>query len=141
MSANVLVVDDSAVMRRMIQRTIAMAGLDVDEVYEASNGIEAFAQLAQHDVALVILDINMPVMNGIQFLTRMHDDLRLRHVPVVVASTEGSERRVEQMLENGARGYLRKPFHPEQLRDTLAPLLGVRSAGATTPDSQENTSF
>jgi two-component system chemotaxis response regulator CheY len=113
-------------MRQMIKRTIAMAGLDVNEVYEAANGIEAFAELAQHDVAVVILDINMPVMNGVQFLTRMHDDPRLCNVPVVIASTEGSETRIQQLVANGARGYLRKPFHPEQLRDTLAPLIGAR---------------
>ena len=141
MSSNVLIVDDSRVMRQMIKRTIAMAGLDVNAVYEAANGIEAFAQLAQHQVAVVILDINMPVMNGIQFLTRMHDDPRLCDVPVVIASTEGSETRIEQLMANGARGYLRKPFHPEQLRDTLAPMLGVREQDPAVLDAEDDCSF
>lgn len=140
MAANVLVVDDSKIMRQMIKRTLRMAGLDIHEMYEASNGIEAFAQLAQHEVGVVILDINMPVMNGIQFLNRMHDDPRLRDVPVVIASTEGSETRIEQLLENGARGYLRKPFHPEQLRDTLAPMLGLKEENATA-ENEDDSAF
>jgi len=125
----------------MIKRTLSMAGLDINEVYQAGNGIEAFAQLAQHDVGVVILDINMPVMNGVQFLTRMHDDPRLRNVPVVIASTEGSEARIEQLLQNGAKGYLRKPFYPEQLRDTLAPVLGTREEGTIALDGDDDTSF
>ena len=140
MSSNVLVVDDSGVMRRMIKRALRMAGLDLDQVYEAGNGIEALAQLAQHDVAVVILDINMPVMNGVQFLTRMRDDPRLGGVSVVIASTEGSETRIRQLMQKGATGYLRKPFHPEQLRDILAPLLGLRAADAVTLDG-DNASF
>jgi two-component system chemotaxis response regulator CheY len=141
MSSNVLIVDDSAVMRQMIKRTIAMAGLNVDVILEAANGIEAFAQLARHEVAVVILDINMPVMNGVQFLARMRDDPRMQGVPVVIASTEGSETRIEQLMGSGARGYLRKPFHPEQLRDTLAPVLGVCPERASTADEAADTSF
>ena len=141
MSSNVLIVDDSGIMRQMIKRTMRMAGLDIDEMYEASNGIEAFAQLATHQIAAVILDINMPVMNGIQFLNRMHDDPRLCDVPVVIASTEGSETRIEHLIENGARGYLRKPFQPEQLRDVLEPILGLKEAGALALDEEDDMAF
>lgn len=137
MCANVLIVDDSAIMRQMIHRTIQMAGLKVEQVFEASNGIEAFAALAEHDVAVVLLDINMPVMNGVQFLERMHDDPRLRDVPVVIASTEGSETRIEQLRAKGASGYLRKPFQPEQLRDVLSPLLGVQTEDACVGEGEE----
>jgi two-component system chemotaxis response regulator CheY len=141
MSSNVLIADDSWIMRQMIKRAILMAGLAVEEVYEASNGIEALAQLARHDVAVVVLDINMPVMNGVQFLTRMRDDPRLRAVPVVVASTEGSEGRIEQLMTAGAQDYLRKPFHPEQLRDTLLPILGMRADGAALIEGDGDSSF
>lgn len=141
MSANVLIVDDSRVMRQMIKRTMGMASLDVGEVYEAANGIEAFAQLAQHEVGAVILDINMPVMNGVQFMERMKDDPRLRDVPVVIASTEGSETRIEQLMSYGARGYVRKPFHPEQLRDTLAPIIGISEESVVTADADDDSAF
>ncbi len=126
MANNVLIVDDSATMREMVKRTLRMAGLDVDEVYEASNGIEALARLAEHEITVILVDINMPTMNGIQLLTRMKQNQRLRHIPIVVASTEGSRERIEQMQQFGAYGYVRKPFQPEQLRDVLKPLLGVK---------------
>lgn len=137
---NLLIVDDSYTMRQMIKRTVAISGLDVAEIFEANNGIEGFAQLAEHAVGVVLLDINMPVMNGVQFLLRMHDDPRLRDVPVIIASTEGSETRIKQLIEHGARGYVRKPFQPEQLRAVLEPFLGVgeveeTAAGAADDDT------
>ncbi len=125
MSSNVLIVDDSATIRQMVKRTMEIAGLDIGDVYEASNGIEALAQLNDHEVKVMVVDINMPTMNGIQLLTRMKENERLKDIPIVIASTEGSQRRIEQMEEFGAYGYVRKPFQPEQLRDVLKPLLGV----------------
>lgn len=126
MSRDVLIVDDSMTMRQMVKKTMRMAGLDVGEVFEASNGIEALAQLAEHPVAVILLDINMPTMNGIQLLTRMKGNHRLKGIPIVIASTEGSQERIAQLEEFGAFGYVRKPFQPEQLRDVLKPLLGVK---------------
>lgn len=130
MAANVLVVDDSGTMRDMIKRTLGMSGLDIGAVYEAANGIEALAQMYEHRISLVLLDINMPVMNGVRLVTRIRDDVRLRGIPVVIASTEGSETRIRELLAAGARGFVRKPFRPEQLRDVLAPLIGARTAPA-----------
>jgi two-component system chemotaxis response regulator CheY len=135
MSQDVLIVDDSVTMRQMVKKTMRMAGLDVGEVFEASNGIEALAQLADHPVAVIMLDINMPTMNGIQLLTRMKQNNRLKDIPIVIASTEGSRERIEQMEEFGAFGYVRKPFQPEQLRDVLKPLLGVKGGNGVTEDS------
>jgi len=125
MSQNVLIVDDSATIRSMVARIIRMIGLDVEEIYEAGNGIEALAQLADHQVAVLLVDINMPKMDGIQLLRRMKQNTRLNHIPIVIASTERSTQRIEQMKEIGIAGYVRKPFQPEQLRDVLLPLLAV----------------
>lgn len=127
MAANVLVVDDSSIMRRMIRRTLEISGLDIGEVFEAGNGIEAFACLDGNPVDVVLLDINMPVMTGMQFVRRLGDDPRLRDVPIFIASTEGSEVRIGQLLTAGARGFIRKPFHPEQLRDLLAPCIRLKT--------------
>jgi len=138
MAANILVVDDSGTMRGMIKRTLAMSGLNVGKVFEAANGIEALAQMYEHPISVMLLDINMPVMNGIKLLRRMHDDERLRDTPVIIASTEGSETRIQELLAAGARGYVRKPFRPEQLRDVLAPLIGLagqNASGALHDDS------
>lgn len=125
MCQNILVVDDSATIRAMVKRTIDMIGLDVGEIYEASNGIEALAQLADHKVAVILVDINMPTMNGIQLLTRMKQNVDLRDIPAVIATTEGSQARIDQLTKLGVAGYIRKPFQPEQLRDVLIPLLSV----------------
>lgn len=139
MSNDVLIVDDSATLRRMVKKTMDMAGLDIGEVYEASNGIEALAQLADHPVAVMLVDINMPTMNGIQLLTRMKDNARLRHIPIVIASTEGSKERIEQLEQFGAFGYVRKPFRPEQLRDVLEPLVGVKDdPGSKNSDADDD---
>ncbi|RMF75777.1 MAG: response regulator [Planctomycetota bacterium] len=141
MAANILVVDDSGIMRKMIRRTIGISGLDVGEVYEASNGIEGLAQLSQHEVSVVLLDINMPVMNGVQFMHRIKDDERLSKVPIVIASTEGSETRIGELKALGARGYIRKPFQPEQIRDVLEPFVGLKSEEAFAADADDDTSF
>lgn len=139
MPANVLIVDDSTTMRRMIKRTLDMSGLDVGEVFEASNGIEALARMDEHPMNVVLLDINMPVMSGVQLVERIRDDERLRHIPVIIASTEGSTTRIRELMEAGARGYVRKPFQPEQLRELLSPLLGAKVEKASVPD--EDSSF
>lgn len=141
MAANVLVVDDSGTMRGMIKRILAISGLDVGEVYEAGNGIEALAQMAQHPIGVVLLDINMPVMNGVKLVTRMRDDERLRDIPVIIASTEGSETRIAQLVAAGARGYVRKPFRPEQLRDALAEFVGLAAQPASSGLDEDSQSF
>ena len=141
MSHNVLIVDDSATIRQMVKKTMQMAGLDISEVYEASNGIEALAQLADNDIDVILVDINMPTMNGVQLLTRMKQSTRLQDIPIVIASTEGSKQRIEQMMQFGASGYVRKPFQPEQLRDVLAPLLGVTSDAGTADSDADDGLF
>ncbi len=139
MGKDILVVDDSATIRAMIKRTVRMIDLDVGEIHEASNGIEALAQLADHEIAVLVVDINMPTMDGIQLLSRMKQSDRLKHMPIVIASTEGSEKRIQQLNEMGIAGYVRKPFQPEQLREVLLPLLGVlQNAGTTDTESDSD---
>lgn len=131
MAQDVLIVDDSATIRRMVKKAMEMAGLDVGQVYEAANGIQALARLKDHPVAAMLVDINMPTMNGIQLLTRVKENERLKGIPIVIVSTEGSKERIEQVKEIGAFGYIRKPFQPEELRDMLKSVLGVKDdAGA-----------
>ena len=141
MSQDVLVVDDSATMRQVVTRIIRLTGLNVGSVYEASNGIEALACLADHEVAALLLDINMPVMNGLQLLTRMKQNERLKLVPIVVTSTEGGRERIEELVRLGISGYVRKPFKPEQLRDVLEPLLGVKHGSTVDVDDAVHGSF
>ncbi len=138
MSNDILIVDDSVTIRSMMKRTIRMIDLDVGEVFEAANGIEALARLCEHEVAVLLVDINMPTMNGIQLLTRMKQNEKLKDIPVVIASTEGSQKRIDQLHELGVAGYVRKPFQPEQLREVLVPLLGVtQHAGPEDLDADD----
>ncbi|MCG3137444.1 MAG: Chemotaxis protein CheY [Phycisphaerae bacterium] len=141
MTRDVLIVDDSATIRQMIRRTIQLIDLDIGEMFEAGNGIEALAQLADHEVACVIVDINMPSMNGIQLLRRMKDNPHLKDIPVVVVSTEGSAQRIQQIEEWGASGFVRKPFQPEQLRDVLKPMFGVKVDGGGNPTETDEGAF
>lgn len=127
MALNVLVVDDSAVMRSMLIRTLRLSGLPLTNVYQAGNGAEALASLAAHEVDLALVDINMPVMNGEQLIERVRADARLAGVAIVVVSTEGSETRIDALKSRGA-SFIHKPFTPEQVRSTVLKVLGVADA-------------
>lgn len=123
MALNVLVVDDSAVMRSMIIKILRLAGLSLGEVYQAANGQEGLALLREQWVDLGIVDINMPVMDGEEMIACMHDTPDLCDIPIIVVSTEGSETRINRLVQSGAR-FVHKPFSPEALRDVLREMLG-----------------
>jgi two-component system, chemotaxis family, chemotaxis protein CheY len=118
-----LIVDDSSVMRKIVERSIRQAGIDLAEVREAGNGAEALVALKESGVDLVLCDINMPVMDGIEFLKNLQTVENAKGVPVVMITTEGSESHVVQALSIGAKGYIRKPFTPEQVKEHVIPLL------------------
>ncbi|MFY9804714.1 MAG: response regulator [Candidatus Acidiferrales bacterium] len=119
----VLIVDDSSVMRKIVERALRQAGLDIAEVVEASNGAEALAEVQKGSLDLILSDINMPVMDGLEFLKGVAGVECAKGVPVVMITTEGSEARVVEALSAGARGYLRKPFTSEQVKERVVPLL------------------
>lgn len=123
MHKRLLIVDDSPVMRSFVRRSIEIAGLPVSRWLEAAHGREALDRLAEERVDLVLTDLNMPVLDGESLLRLMRDDERLRSVPVVVVSTDGTEQRMARLLELGARGYVRKPFPPEHLYAVLGGVL------------------
>ncbi len=118
-----LIVDDSSVMRKIVERSLRQAGLELAKVLEAGNGLEALGILRDSPVDVVFSDINMPVMDGLEFVRQMQALENARKIPVMMITTEGAESRVVEALSLGARGYLRKPFTPEQIRQQMAPLL------------------
>jgi two-component system chemotaxis response regulator CheY len=118
-----LIVDDSSVMRKIVERSLRQAGIDLAEVKEASNGAEGLGALGEGGVDLILCDINMPVMDGVEFLRQIQSVQNAKGVPVVMITTEGSESHVVQALSLGARGYIRKPFTPEQVKEHVVPLL------------------
>lgn len=125
MAFNVLIVDDSPAMRAFVRRVLDLSGLDVGQCYLAANGLEALHLLRTETVDVVLTDLNMPAMDGAEFVRRIEADERLRTVPVLVVSTDATGSRVREMLEMGARGYLAKPFHPEALRAEIERVLEV----------------
>jgi len=118
MAINVLVVDDSGVMRTMIIKSMKMSGLPLGEIHQAGNGEEGLAALSDCWIDLVIVDINMPVMNGEQMIDKMKENTEFTDLPIVVISTEGSQARLERLQEKGA-AFIHKPFTPEKIRDTV----------------------
>jgi two-component system chemotaxis response regulator CheY len=120
-----LIVDDSSVMRKIVERSLRQAGLDLSSVIEAGNGAEALGLLDSNAVDLILSDINMPVMDGLEFVRQVQTVDKLRNVPVVMITTEGSESNVVKALSLGARGYIRKPFTPDQVKEHVLPVLGL----------------
>jgi two-component system, chemotaxis family, chemotaxis protein CheY len=105
------IVDDSSVMRKIVERSLRQAGIDLAQVLEAGNGAEALGVLNDGPVDLILCDINMPVRNGLEFVRQLQSVENAKGVPAVMITTEGSESHVVQALSCGARGYIRKPFH------------------------------
>lgn len=124
MSCSVLIVDDSMPMRSVIKKTFKAAGYGSMNFIEAEDGQKALDLLNENWVDMVISDYNMPVMNGLELISEMKKDNKFDQVPVVIISTEGSKEKVDQFFAQGAAGYIKKPFAPEQLRDVLVDLLG-----------------
>lgn len=124
MGYTVLLVDDSETIRGAMLRTFQMAKLPMDEVIQAANGQEALEILANHWVDIVLADINMPVMNGVDLVNNMKANTEWREIPVAIVSTEGSQTRMDQLQQSGIAGYLRKPCRPEEIRDLLHNVLG-----------------
>ena len=119
----VLIVDDSSVMRKIVDRSLRQAGLEIKEVFEAANGVEALARLQETRVDLILSDINMPTMDGLELVRQLQALENAKGVPIVMVTTEAGESHVVQALSNGARGYIRKPFSPDQIRERIIPLL------------------
>jgi two-component system, chemotaxis family, chemotaxis protein CheY len=120
---SVLIVDDSAVMRKIVERSLRQAGIELDKVLEADSGATALAVIQQTVPDMIFSDVNMPTMDGIEFIRQLQSVESAKGVPVVMITTEGSQTRVMEALSLGAQGYIRKPFTPDQVRAQVAPLL------------------
>ena len=123
MKGTILVVDDSAMMRKIVLRTLKTAGVELDTVLEAGDGVEALTLLRANTVQLIMCDINMPNMSGIELLLKIKEEKLAAGVPIVMVTTEGSEPQVRQAILAGARGYIRKPFTVEHIENNVKPLL------------------
>jgi two-component system chemotaxis response regulator CheY len=123
MPLDVLIVDDSAAIRKILHRVLVQAEIPLGKVHEASDGLEALEKLKIEKVGLILSDINMPNMDGIELLERLKADDVFKTVPIVMVTTEGSQAKVMQALQLGAAGYVRKPFTAEQIKEKLAGII------------------
>jgi two-component system chemotaxis response regulator CheY len=121
----VLIVDDSSVMRKIVGRSLREAGMELGEVVEAGNGREALSAVRGGAFDLILSDINMPEMDGLEFLRQLAAIEVAKGTPVVMMTTEGGEAGMAEALSIGARGYICKPFAPEQIKERLFPLVEV----------------
>jgi len=122
MTKNVLIVDDSATMRKIIMRGIRQAGIDNAEFQEAGDGVEGLKAVEGSTFDLILSDVNMPNMNGLDFVKEVTGKLS-SPPPIVMITTEGSEEVINEAMSRGAKGYLQKPFTPEKIQETIGPLL------------------
>ncbi|MBI4620021.1 MAG: response regulator [Desulfobacterales bacterium] len=136
MSFNILVIDDSNSMRAVIKKVISLSGFKVDCCFEAGNGREALEVLANYWVDVIISDINMPEVNGLELLNKLQQDILYKEIPVVIVTTEGSNERMEDVFNLGAKGFIKKPFLPEELRRVLYQVIGVGDDGGYEEDKK-----
>ena len=123
MGTNILIVDDSSLTRAIIAKSIRLSGVAVDGLFQAGDGREGLELLRSRPVELVLTDINMPEMDGVELVRRMRSEENLKEIPVVVISSDGSQARAEQLRGLGISAYLRKPFTPEAFREIITSIL------------------
>ena len=117
---DLLIVDDSKAIRKILQRVLHTAEIPLRNIYEAGDGLEALAILKANNVTLVVSDINMPNMDGLQLLTQIRANEAWKELPVIMITTEGSQAKVVEAAQLGANGYVRKPFTPQQIKAALS---------------------
>ena len=137
MSFNVLIVDDSNAMRSVIRKVIQLSGFRMDHCYEAGNGKQALELLSGEWVDVILSDIHMPEMDGFELLREITRHEVFKSIPVIMISTEGSLERVNEAYAMGARGFIKKPFLPEELKRMLHDVIGVGDEGEYQADTDE----
>lgn len=124
MAYTILLVDDSAIVRKVLMKTFGMTDISVNKFIQTENGRQGLDALRKEWVDLVFLDINMPEMNGLEFMRELRADPELSDTPVIIVSTEGSKARIDELNSLGIKAYLRKPVTPETLVETVGLVIG-----------------
>lgn len=140
MAFNILVVDDSETMRAVIKKTVILSGVQIGEFREAGNGREALQVLEESWMDVVLSDINMPEMGGIEFLRRVKQNEVLRNIPIIFISTESSQTRIDEVTGLGAAAYVKKPFMPEKIKVILLDVLTQAYASRMVAEGSVPTS-
>ena len=124
MSKSLMIVDDSATMRKIIMRTVRMSGLEFESTEEAGNGVEAIAKLSAKPVDIVLCDVNMPEMGGLEMVKKVRQELpACSGTKIIMVSTESSQELIDGVISDGANGYITKPFTPERFQEKISPFM------------------
>ena len=141
MSFNLLIVDDSSSMRAVIKKIVTISGFQMDKCLEANNGREAMELLSTNWIDVIISDINMPEVNGLDLLYQLKNNDTLKEIPVIMITTEGSSERMQEAFERGAKGFIKKPFLPEEIKKVLHQVIGVEENGEYKEDTRSADEF
>ena len=123
MAKTLMIVDDSATMRKIIMRTVRMSGLEFEKIEEAGNGAEALTKLDAEALDIVLCDINMPEMNGLEFVRQARQRSGCDNTKIVMVSTESAQETIDGAMADGANGFITKPFTPENFHEKLMPFM------------------
>ena len=123
MAKSLMIVDDSATMRKIIMRTVRMSGLEFDKTEEAGNGVEALEKLDAGVVDIMLCDINMPEMSGTELVKKVRELDSCKDMKIIMVSTESSQDIMDSTMADGANGFISKPFTPEVFQEKLAPFM------------------
>jgi two-component system, chemotaxis family, chemotaxis protein CheY len=123
MAKSLMIVDDSATMRKIIIRTIRMSGIEFERTEEAGNGVEALQKLGSSVVDVILCDINMPEMPGTELVKKVREMPACANTKIIMVSTESSQELIDGLMANGANGYITKPFTPEKFKEKLSPFM------------------
>lgn len=124
MAKSLMIVDDSATMRKIVIRTVRMSGLNISRVEEAGNGAEALEKLNANPVDILLCDINMPEMGGMELVKKVREIAACADTKIIMVSTESSQEVIDGTIADGANGYITKPFTPEKFQEKLSPFMG-----------------
>ena len=125
MSLRVLVVDDSPVMRNLLKKILGQSGLPIEAIFDAADGVEGLLRLRDNPINLILSDVNMPNMDGEEFVRQVKADKAFRDIPVLIISTDNSTARVLRLRQLGAQGYICKPFTPEMVKEKVIGLMSA----------------
>ncbi len=123
MGKSLMIVDDSATMRKIIMRTVRMSGLEIEKTEEAGNGVEALEKLNASTVDIMLCDINMPEMSGPELVKKVRELPDCSDTKIIMVSTESAQETIDTLLSYGANGYITKPFTPEKFQEKLSPFM------------------
>ena len=123
MGKTLMIVDDSATMRKIVMRTVKMSGLDFDRTEEAGNGVEALEKLGDGPVDIMLCDVNMPEMSGTELVKEVRKLPDCESTKIIMVSTESSQELIDGVIADGANGFITKPFTPEKFQEELSPFM------------------